>query len=425
MRTFALEGIGPSRRSAGGGGVSKRRERDEEDERVAVEGEQILPTGEKVESCSCTKVGDVGKRFQTGGSELFFEVDCPVGLVFLEDLLKTVQKDHDCSSGFHDCLQKFRGKKRNFTHSAEEHPAEEHPAEEQSAEELSSPQKVPLRGGPENSYWPSTSPPVYSAKNHHPRSPPAFTINQRAKYPVHHPHNTNVSIHRHLYQKRMSSSGLNLEKYLIPLDGATKNLSLERYIGASRFGMFMSMHAPNGSLDHHLHDQSKMSGITWTQHLEICLGAAKGLDYLHSGLWEHKQVIHRVVKCANKLLDRNMVAKISDFGLMLAYKKESIGDDDQPQSFLTLVRHYYDGGLYNLIDHHIRDQVNVLSFNVFKEIANQCISRNLEDCLKMDLITQRIQDALDVQTIFYYAQACNHWVEIIYRQNFTNGPCGI
>ncbi|GJN40166.1 hypothetical protein PR202_gb29344 [Eleusine coracana subsp. coracana] len=85
-----------------------------------------------------------------------------------------------------------------------------------------------------------------------------------------------------------------------------------------------------GTLREHLCDlqQSGYTPLTWTQRMTIALDVARGIEYLH-GLAQ-ETFIHRDLKPSNILLDHDLRAKVSDFGLVKLAK-------DTDKSMMTRV----------------------------------------------------------------------------------------
>ena len=61
--------------------------------------------------------------------------------------------------------------------------------------------------------------------------------------------------------------------------------------------------------------------LDWPTRQKICVGISRGLAYLHEE--SRLKIVHRDIKATNVLLDKELNAKISDFGLAKLDEEEN------------------------------------------------------------------------------------------------------
>ncbi|KAL0680347.1 hypothetical protein Bca4012_008329 [Brassica carinata] len=108
------------------------------------------------------------------------------------------------------------------------------------------------------------------------------------------------------FMAEMETIGKIKHRNLVPLLGYCK-------IGEERLLVYEYMKW--GSLETVLHEVSRKGGVflNWAARKKIAVGAARGLAFLHHSCIPH--IIHRDMKSSNVLLDENLEARVSDFGM--------------------------------------------------------------------------------------------------------------
>ncbi|PWA91332.1 protein kinase-like domain, Phloem protein 2-like protein [Artemisia annua] len=204
-------------------------------------------------------------------------------------------------------------------------------------------------------------------------------------------------------------------------------------------------YASRGSLDRYL----SSADLTWTQRLRICIDAAKGLRFLHDPNGTQQRVLHCDIKSANILLDKNMTAKVSDFGLskmgpanqqysllitsavgtpgycdplyMQTYSLTKESDvysfgvvlfevlcgrlcfeisNGQLKVYVPLWRKCYEENkLDEIILQDLRKQMQLSSLKKFSDIASQCLRNAREERPTMSLVVEKLQIALQMQVL--------------------------
>ncbi|KAG9455996.1 hypothetical protein H6P81_000504 [Aristolochia fimbriata] len=90
-------------------------------------------------------------------------------------------------------------------------------------------------------------------------------------------------------------------------------LGLRGYCAGTEQRLIVYDYMPNLSLLSHLHGQfASERRLDWKKRMQIALGSAEGLMYLHHEVTPH--IIHRDIKASNVLLDSDFEPLVADFG---------------------------------------------------------------------------------------------------------------
>ncbi|GJX33103.1 kinase-like domain, phloem protein 2-like protein [Tanacetum coccineum] len=208
--------------------------------------------------------------------------------------------------------------------------------------------------------------------------------------------------------------------------------------------IIINRHEVRGSLSKYLSSDPML--MTWVRRLEICLGIAHALSYIHYDEPRDFSVIHRNITSYTVLLNEDWEPKLCDFersmkieasqrhrsfhtnnlkyvngygdptyietksvnhksdmyslGIvlfeLLCGRPSVINDKDDNHLCPLAITHYREKKLDNIIDKDLWNQIELRSFNMFAEIAYECLAEERSRRPNIDDIVPRLEKALEL-----------------------------
>ncbi|GJV99737.1 kinase-like domain, phloem protein 2-like protein [Tanacetum coccineum] len=231
------------------------------------------------------------------------------------------------------------------------------------------------------------------------------------------------------------------------------------------------------SLDNYLSDAMM---LTWVRRLEICVGIANALSYIHYDEAREFSVIHRNIDSLNVLLNDDYEPKLSEFRLSLKIEasqrhhsfgvdkvreiegytdptytetktanhksdiysfgivmfellcgRKAVINEDQDNKYLApmAILHYREEKLEDIVEWNLWKQIDPQSFKVFTEIAYACLKEERSQRPDINEIITKLEKALELARVNQPLQQClayprwYHLSSVIEHRRREKGEC--
>ncbi|XP_031108001.1 cold-responsive protein kinase 1-like [Ipomoea triloba] len=148
------------------------------------------------------------------------------------------------------------------------------------------------------------------------------------------------------------------------------------YSGNGKVLILVYEYMANASLDKYIYGE-KRGMLNWKQRVDIILGMARGLEYLHEQF--DVCIIHRDIKSSNILLDDEFQPKIADFGLARLLPENKTHLTTKFAGTLGYTAPEY------AIHGHLSEKVDIYSFGI---VILEIISGRRSSDLKVEPVTE-------------------------------------